>query len=101
MALVAPFWEKPRMKVGLALLAAVGLAACTPYAQYALAPHPQSAIPDPVGLIVAEGIAPAPPTFPGLLTLVGLGVAAGATAVDAVLVGPVPYRVCGRLTLLT
>ena len=79
------------MKVGLAFVAAVSLWACAPYPQYPLVPPLQPPVPDPVGLIVAEGIAPPPPTFPGLATLIGLGVAAGATAVNTVLVGPVPY----------
>jgi len=46
-------------------------------------------IPDPVGLIVADGIRPGDPRVPGLLTLVGYGLAAGGTALDAVLVGPI------------
>ena len=51
-------------------------------------PPPNAVIPDPVGLIVADGIRPSPPRFPGLLTLVGYGVAVGATALDTLLKGP-------------
>lgn len=51
---------------------------------------PNVVIPDPVGLIVADGIRPEPTRFPGLLNLVGYGLAAGGTAVGAVLVGPPP-----------
>jgi hypothetical protein len=79
------------MRVGLPILTTLALGACAPYPQYPVVDPLQVAIPDPVGLIVAEGIAPAPPAFPGLLTLVGLGVAAGATVVDTVLVGPAPH----------
>jgi hypothetical protein len=79
------------MKIGLAFVAVVSLGACAPYPQYPLVPPLQPSVPDPVGLIVAEGIAAPAPTFPGLATLVGLGVAAGATAVNTVLVGPMPY----------
>lgn len=48
-------------------------------------------VPDPVGLIVADGIQPTPSRFPGLLTLVGYGIAAGGTALSTVLVGPINY----------
>lgn len=48
---------------------------------------PNVLVPDPVGLIVADGIRPAPPHFPGLLTLLGLGVAVAGSALDTVLVG--------------
>ena len=48
---------------------------------------PNVVVPDPVGLIVADGIRPAAPPFPGLLTMVGLGLAAGLSVVDTVLVG--------------
>jgi hypothetical protein len=51
-------------------------------------PPPNAVIPDPVGLIVADGIRPSPPRFPGLLTAVGYGIAVGATALDTLLVGP-------------
>lgn len=49
---------------------------------------PNAVIPDPVGLIVADGIRPAPTRFPGLFTLVGYGIAAGGTALDTLLMGP-------------
>jgi hypothetical protein len=42
---------------------------------------------DPVGLIVADGIRPAHPRFPGLLTLLGFGVAVGLSALDTVVAG--------------
>lgn len=42
---------------------------------------------DPVGLIVADGTRPEPSRFPGLLTLLGLGIGAGGAALDTVLVG--------------
>ena len=44
-------------------------------------------VPDPVGLIVADGIRPASPRFPGLLTILGLGIVAAGSVVDTVLVG--------------
>jgi hypothetical protein len=44
----------------------------------------------PLGLIVAEGMRPQPPS-PGLLTAVGYGLATGATAISTVLVGPLIY----------
>jgi len=53
-------------------------------------PPPNAVIPDPVGLIVADGIRPAPASFPGLLTLVGYGVGAGGAVLNAVLLGPTP-----------
>ena len=56
----------------------------------AQAPRPMAPpgfVPDPVGLIVADGIRPPPPRFPGLLTLLGLGVAAGGSVLDTVLAG--------------
>lgn len=53
---------------------------------------PNAVVGDPVGLIVADGIRPAAPRFPGLLTLVGLGLAVGGSVVDTVLVsGPSQY----------
>jgi hypothetical protein len=52
---------------------------------------PDVVVADPVGLIVADGIRPAAPRFPGLLTLLGLGLAAGGSVIDTVLVGPSPY----------
>ena len=48
---------------------------------------PNGFVADPVGLIVADGIRPAPPRFPGLLTLLGLGIAAGGSVLDTVLAG--------------
>lgn len=42
---------------------------------------------DPVGLITAEGIAPSPPAFPGLLTLGGVVLGETVSAVNTVLVG--------------
>jgi len=42
---------------------------------------------DPVGLIVADGIRPAGPRFPGLLTLIGLPLAVGGSVVSTVLWG--------------
>jgi len=52
----------------------------------------QPFIADPVGLIAADGPkASAPPRFPGLLNLLGLGVLAGGAVVTTVLVGsPAP-----------
>jgi len=44
-------------------------------------------VPDPVGLIVADGIAPSPPAFPGLLTLGGLVLGATVSAVNTVVLG--------------
>jgi hypothetical protein len=44
-------------------------------------------IPDPVGLIVAGGIRPSGPSFPGLLPLVGYGIGAIGVALDVVLMG--------------
>jgi len=44
-------------------------------------------VPDPVGLITAEGIRPSPPAAPGLLTIGGLVLGATVTTLDAVLVG--------------
>jgi hypothetical protein len=51
---------------------------------------PNVFIADPVGLIVADGIRPSAPRFPGLLTLLGLGIGAGGLVVNTVLVGPIP-----------
>lgn len=48
---------------------------------------PNGFVADPVGLIVADGIRPAPPRFPGLLTLLGLGIGAVGSALDTVLMG--------------
>ncbi|HEV2188385.1 MAG TPA: hypothetical protein VGR70_14340 [Stellaceae bacterium] len=49
--------------------------------------RPNGFVADPVGLIVADGIRPPPPRFPGLLTLLGVGVAAGGSFLDTLLVG--------------
>ena len=80
------------MKAVVTLCSAIALGACAPYPP----PHPvavsQVAIPDPVGLIVAEGAGrPVAPPLPGLLTMAGAGLAAGGSAADRVLIGPYPY----------
>ena|SRR5258708_322554 len=51
---------------------------------------PNVFIADPVGLIVAGGIRPSPPRFPGLLTLLGYGVWATGSVAGTVLVGEPP-----------
>lgn len=76
------------MRGSLIIRTAVALGAYVPYAQQGLVPHPRADIADPVGLIAAEPIPP--PGRPGLLTVAAYGVAAGATAVDVVLMGAVP-----------
>ena len=48
---------------------------------------PNMVVDDPVGLIVAQGIRPVPPAFPGLLTVAGVVVAGVASVLDTVLVG--------------
>jgi hypothetical protein len=44
-------------------------------------------VPDPVGLIVADGITPPPPVFPGLLGLGGLVLGATVSTVNTVVLG--------------
>ena len=53
---------------------------------------PNMVVDDPVGLIVAQGIRPTPPSFPGLLTVAGVAVEGVASVLGTVLVGsPSPY----------
>jgi hypothetical protein len=48
---------------------------------------PNMVVDDPVGLMVAQGIRPTPPPFPGLLTVAGVAVAGVASVLDTVLLG--------------
>jgi len=48
---------------------------------------PNNFVADPVGLIVADGIRPAPARFPGMLTLIGVGAGITGSILDMVLAG--------------
>jgi len=77
------------LRVPLAILAAVAIGSCAPYPQAPPVAVQQASIGDTVGLIAAEPPSTAT-TFPGLLAVVGYGVAGVATTIDAVLVGAGP-----------